>query len=576
MANRNYQDYLAALAKRESGGQADPYQAVNKHGYLGKYQMGKLALIDAGFYRKDGSSNNDFHDHKWTGKHGVHSREDFLNSSEAQEAAVHAYNRAQWRTIRKEKLDQFIGQKFGDGPVLTASGLLAGAHLVGVGNLEKYLESGGKVVPRDGNKVPITRYMQEMADYDVPMARARQTRTQSSQIGEIDPVVRRDGHEAQPNADMRNKAPEASRAHMVLDYALERFRTGYEYGRGDGNWATQRRNNSSPDGRTDTSRNGQDLDGDGRRGIDCSSLVYQALKGAGFKWRYSYMTTSQLFDKNGTTADAEKYFQVLSADKGRNKGYEPGDILMFRGNGKKAGQHVGIFQGYDEQGRMQFFGSQVSTGPATATIRPGGTWDGKSMHLLGALRPRAEFFKTQTQEGAALSTGKTVAEPALTTSAGKRSKAIDVTPESQSGTIIESSVHSTPAKAAPKGKQPDAIELLWNLRYKHMGADAVPDAIQSLSRKVQQACSAFDALQTARVTHYLADRAEKAQLPLQAIGEVLREAHGGRDLLHAIHQNRSHVASADINKALQAALEPALSLNPTIQPTQQVATRSSH
>lgn len=64
---------------------------------------------------------------------------------------------------------------------------------------------------------------------------------------------------------------------------------------------------------------------------------------AGFKWRYSYMTTSQLFDKNGTTADAEKYFQVLSADKGRNKGYEPGDILMFRGNGKKAGQHVGIF-----------------------------------------------------------------------------------------------------------------------------------------------------------------------------------------------------------------------------------------
>lgn len=74
------------------------------------------------------------------------------------------------------------------------------------------------------------------------------------------------------------------------------------------------------------------------------------------------------------------------------------------------------------------------------------------------------FSKPRRRRAPRAFNGKTVAEPALTTSAGKRSKAIDVTPESQSGTIIESSVHSTPAKAAPKGKQPDAIELLWNLR----------------------------------------------------------------------------------------------------------------
>lgn len=60
MANRNYQDYLAALARRESGGQPDPYRAVNRAGYLGKYQMGELALIDAGFYKRDRTNSNDF------------------------------------------------------------------------------------------------------------------------------------------------------------------------------------------------------------------------------------------------------------------------------------------------------------------------------------------------------------------------------------------------------------------------------------------------------------------------------------------------------------------------------------
>jgi len=39
-------DFLNRLGARESGGKDGNYQAVNKDGYLGKYQMGEAALID--------------------------------------------------------------------------------------------------------------------------------------------------------------------------------------------------------------------------------------------------------------------------------------------------------------------------------------------------------------------------------------------------------------------------------------------------------------------------------------------------------------------------------------------------
>ena len=37
--------FLGALAKMESGGN---YKAFNIYGYAGKYQMGEMAMIDAG------------------------------------------------------------------------------------------------------------------------------------------------------------------------------------------------------------------------------------------------------------------------------------------------------------------------------------------------------------------------------------------------------------------------------------------------------------------------------------------------------------------------------------------------
>ena len=75
---KSYDQFLEDLAGRESGGN---YQAINKKTlYLGKYQMGKLALIDSGSYRHDGKKGNSFSEAFWTGKDNVNSKMDFLNS----------------------------------------------------------------------------------------------------------------------------------------------------------------------------------------------------------------------------------------------------------------------------------------------------------------------------------------------------------------------------------------------------------------------------------------------------------------------------------------------------------------
>jgi len=40
--------YYEAIGERESGGD---YKVVNNIGFLGKYQMGEMALVDAGYYK---------------------------------------------------------------------------------------------------------------------------------------------------------------------------------------------------------------------------------------------------------------------------------------------------------------------------------------------------------------------------------------------------------------------------------------------------------------------------------------------------------------------------------------------
>lgn len=153
---------LAALAQRESGGD---YGITNQYNFLGKYQFGEAALIDAGYYNQDGTSSScpasqggcDWRG-TWTGKDGIHSREQFLASPQAQENAIRAYQARTWGYIQNLGLDRYVGQTVGGIPI-TCDNLLTGYHLKGGGGLSTFLNSNGANDPADANGTRISSYL---------------------------------------------------------------------------------------------------------------------------------------------------------------------------------------------------------------------------------------------------------------------------------------------------------------------------------------------------------------------------------------------------------------------------------
>ncbi len=239
--------------------------------------------------------------------------------------------------------------------------------------------------------------------------------------------------------------PDAQRRAAIYNEARLHFIDGserFEYGRGD----TARRSNDGGDGRTDQSRNERDLDGDGRKGVDCSSFVWRGLRNAGYNVPVAAFTTRDLFNGPNVTPYARQHFDVIAAHQAHqlHGPLEPGDILMFKDkNG--SGQHVGIFQGYDANGRIRFVGSQVSTGPASVTVTPGGYWDGRDQVIVGALRAKPEFHvrpplhEQATPANERKHPGSTLqaAPPSASRSAGARADADGILQYGEKGPAVE-------------------------------------------------------------------------------------------------------------------------------------------
>jgi len=161
-AGVTYADFLHDLAFRESSLNATK---VNKFGYAGLFQMGEAAMVDAGYYKSDGTAVSDWRG-KFTGKNGINSLADFTNNPDAQVKAIADYQAVQWKVIQNLGLTKYLGQTI-NGVEITQSGLLAGAHLVGYGGLQKYLTSNGMNDVKDGNGTPISQYIQKFGGYRV-------------------------------------------------------------------------------------------------------------------------------------------------------------------------------------------------------------------------------------------------------------------------------------------------------------------------------------------------------------------------------------------------------------------------
>jgi hypothetical protein len=162
IAAGTYADFLKAVGQRESSMKAD---AHNPYGYVGLFQMGESALIDAGYYKSDGSGKNDWTG-AWTGKNGVTSLEQFKSDPQAQIAAITAYHQKVLGYVQGLGLERYVGQTVG-GVLITESGLIAGSHLVGAGNMAKFLNSGGTIVPKDANHTAITEYIAKFGGYEI-------------------------------------------------------------------------------------------------------------------------------------------------------------------------------------------------------------------------------------------------------------------------------------------------------------------------------------------------------------------------------------------------------------------------
>ncbi len=144
---KSYIGFKENLAFKESQGK---YHVINELGYMGKYQFGASTLATL----------------------KVNDSAQFMNSPKIQESVFRA-SLARNKWFLQKEIDLFSG-KIINGVEITESGVLAAAHLAGVGNVKKFLYSNGKKRAKDAFGTRIEYYMRDFAHYDLSHISAEQ------------------------------------------------------------------------------------------------------------------------------------------------------------------------------------------------------------------------------------------------------------------------------------------------------------------------------------------------------------------------------------------------------------------
>jgi hypothetical protein len=131
--------YKEAIAFRESQCQ---YKKINSLGYLGKYQFGMETLKTI----------------------GITDSLAFINSPRLQEKAfVVLLSKNKWEL--KDYIEKFDG-KIVAGVKVTESGILAAAHLGGVGSVKRFLNTDGKRKCKDDYGTSVQTYIRDFGNYE--------------------------------------------------------------------------------------------------------------------------------------------------------------------------------------------------------------------------------------------------------------------------------------------------------------------------------------------------------------------------------------------------------------------------
>ncbi len=132
--------FKEALGFKESQGK---YHKVNSLGYMGKYQFGASTLATIGI--KDSAQ--------------------FMSSPKLQEKAfVALLSKNKWEL--RDEIEMYEGKMI-DGVKITESGILAAAHLGGVGSVKKFLKTNGKKKCKDAYGTSIKSYMKQFGGYEI-------------------------------------------------------------------------------------------------------------------------------------------------------------------------------------------------------------------------------------------------------------------------------------------------------------------------------------------------------------------------------------------------------------------------
>ena len=140
----NYTPFKERLGFLES---SNNYKAIeiNKSGeFLGKYQFGKLALIDLKLTHL--------------------SRQEFLNNPTIQEQAITNWIQLLEKRLKVYKLNKYIGTTY-KGVRVTKAGLLAASHLGGTKAVQRLFKSGYN--PNDRFGTSLLDYMYKFQDIQI-------------------------------------------------------------------------------------------------------------------------------------------------------------------------------------------------------------------------------------------------------------------------------------------------------------------------------------------------------------------------------------------------------------------------
>jgi hypothetical protein len=150
--------FFNAIGHTES---SNDYTKVNPFGYIGRYQFGESVLIEMGYYKKDGTTKNDWQG-DWTGKDSIYSYQDLLDNAYIQDKIAKNLAAYNWQIAKRYGIDKYVGRRV-NGVKITKAGIIAGMHLTGFGGVRNFILHGD--AKRDGNGISVTEYMTKFHHY---------------------------------------------------------------------------------------------------------------------------------------------------------------------------------------------------------------------------------------------------------------------------------------------------------------------------------------------------------------------------------------------------------------------------